>query len=448
MDRIRRLIQRQPRPSYEPLEGGSIGPDGEPVHETQETEFSWLQYSVFLLLGISMLWAWNMFLAAAPYFQKRFQTDQWILTHFQSAIISVSTVTNLGSMLVLTKLQARASYPKRITLSLIINIASFTLLALSTTIFRNVSAGTYLGYLLTMVFAASLATGFSQNGVFSYVSGFQRREYTQGIMTGQAVAGVLPCIAQIVSVLSVPAKNASDPSEQDSSTSAFAYFLTATAVSAITLVAFAWLVRRHTSSNVGKRPTRGMDEAEEQEQQERKMVSMWTLFKKLHWLACALFLCFCITMVFPVFTAEIMSVRSSGTPHRLFQPASFVPFAFLIWNAGDLIGRLLTSLPSLSLTSRPLMLFLISLARIVFIPLYLLCNIRGEGAVITSDAFYLIIVQFLFGTSNGYLGSSCMMGVGEWVEREEREAAGGFMGLCLVAGLTVGSLLSFAVANA
>ncbi|KAI9723305.1 MAG: hypothetical protein M1812_001188 [Candelaria pacifica] len=448
MDRVRRLLRPKSQPSYEPLEGGSIGPDGERIRGTPKADFSWLEYSVFMLLGVSMLWAWNMFLAAAPYFQRRFASNGWILTHFQSAIISVSTVTNLGSMLVLTNLQAKASYPKRITLSLFINIVSFTMLALSTTLFRNVSPGVYLGFLLLMVFAASLATGFSQNGVFSYVSGFGREEYTQAIMTGQAVAGVLPCIAQIVSVLAVPAKDASDPSGQESSTSAFAYFLTATAVSAIALLAFAWLVRQHASNSAGKRLVESVDEAEEEEQEERKVVGMWTLFKKLHWLASAVFLCFCITMVFPVFTAKIMSVRSPGTAARLFQPASFIPFAFLIWNAGDLIGRLLTLLPSLSLTSRPLILFFISLARIIFIPLYLLCNIRGDGAVIKSDTFYLIIVQFLFGTSNGYLGSSCMMGVGEWVDVGEREAAGGFMGLCLVAGLTVGSLLSFVVANA
>ena len=36
-----------------------------------------------------------------------------------------------------------------------------------------------------------------------------------------------------------------------------------------------------------------------------------------------------------------------------------------------------------------------------------------------------------------------MMGTNEWVEDGEREAAGGFMGLSLVAGLTTGSLLSF-----
>lgn len=38
-----------------------------------------------------------------------------------------------------------------------------------------------------------------------------------------------------------------------------------------------------------------------------------------------------------------------------------------------------------------------------------------------------------------------MMHAPEYVEEEEREAAGGFMGLMLVGGLTFGSLASFAV---
>jgi solute carrier family 29 (equilibrative nucleoside transporter), member 1/2/3 len=80
--------------------------------------------------------------------------------------------------------------------SLLINIFTFILLALSTTFFRDVSPGVYLGFLLTMVFLASLATGLSQNGVFAYVSGFDVEEYTQAIMTGQAIAGVLPPIAR------------------------------------------------------------------------------------------------------------------------------------------------------------------------------------------------------------------------------------------------------------
>ena len=65
-----------------------------------------------------------------------------------------------------------------------------------------------------------------------------------------------------------------------------------------------------------------------------------------------------------------------------------------------------------------------------------------------SDAFYLGVVQLLFGVSNGYIGSSCMMAAGlPMVADEEREAAGAFMGFCLVFGLSVGSLLSFGVAG-
>ncbi len=137
-----------------------------------------------------------MFLAATPYFQRRFQGNDWIQVHFLSAIIFISTITNLGSVLVLAKLQSKTAYPRRITYSLIISIISFNFLTLSTVFFKSVSAGVYFAFVLLIVFTASLATGLSQNGVFAYASGFGRREYTQAIMTGQAVAGVLPCIAR------------------------------------------------------------------------------------------------------------------------------------------------------------------------------------------------------------------------------------------------------------
>ena len=385
----------------------------------------------------------NMFLAAFPYFQYRFSSSPWLLAHFPSAIISVSTVTNLVSMGVLTRLQAGASYPSRITASLVLNIVSFTLLALSTVLFRDVSSGAYFGFLMINVFAASLATGLCQNGLFAYVSGFGVGKYTQAIMTGQGIAGVLPCIAQIVSVLSVP--EAEEGTDQGSPKSAFAYFLTATTVSAFALATFLLaLVRKHSERAVQAKATvDAVDDAEAGERSERKVVGMWTLFRKLRWMAVAVFLCFTVTMLFPVFTQEIFSVRPADTAPRLFRPACFIPLAFLFWNAGDLVGRLMTA--KLAAVYYPRALFILSMLRLGFIPLYLLCNIHGRGAAIPSDFFYLVVVQFLFGMTNGYLGSSCMMGASEWVDVQEREAAGGFMGLMLVGGLTAGSLLSFLV---
>lgn len=154
-------------------------------------------------------------------------------------------------------------------------------------------------------------------------------------------------------------------------------------------------------------------------------------------------------MVFPVFTQKIESVNPPSLNNKfpITQPASFIPLAFLFWNSGDLVGRLLTGIPALRLSGRPKLVLILSVARVVFIPMYLLCNISGKGACISSDFFYLVVVQFLFGITNGFLGSTCMMGAVDWVDPEEREAAGGFMGLCLVGGLTVGSLLSFLAAG-
>ena len=56
MERVKKLFQR--KVSYEPLEGGSEGLDGEQSVYSEHDRFSWTDYSIFLLLGIAMLWAW------------------------------------------------------------------------------------------------------------------------------------------------------------------------------------------------------------------------------------------------------------------------------------------------------------------------------------------------------------------------------------------------------
>ncbi|KAF2164664.1 hypothetical protein M409DRAFT_25058 [Zasmidium cellare ATCC 36951] len=440
MDRLRKLWRtEQP---YEPLENGET--EGETNFVRRKAGFQYIEYGIFLLLGVSMLWAWNMFLAAGPYFQRRFKGNPWIHENFQAAEISVSTITNLGSMLILTRMQANASYSKRIIISLVINMAVFALLSASTAI--KTSAGVYFGFLMVMMFLTSLATGAAQNGIFAFVSGFAEPKYTQGIMTGQAIAGVLPCIAQIVSVLSVQGdqkkpKHDGPPGPPPVHwTAALAYFCTATAISVITLFAFSILLARN------RQPKKLQDNNTPDDTgagEGRKSIPLLYLFRKLFWLAGGVFVTFAITMVFPVFTQRIVSVRPPEEQPPILQPPSFIPLALLFWNIGDLIGRLLTAVPSLSLVLCPRVVFGLAISRVIFVGLYHLCNLRGQGAIVKSDFFYLVVVQLFFGMSNGYLGSTCMIGAGEWVDEEEREAAGGFMGLCLVAGLTVGSLLSF-----
>lgn len=414
-----------------------------------------------------------MFLAASPYFASRFSDDPWATQNFQSAILSVSTLTNLGSMLALTNMQRSANYPNRIKLALLINTAAFALLTLSTSVFTAVPPRWYLSFLLVDVCFAALATGLFQNGAFAFAASFGRPEYTQAIMAGQGVAGVLPALAQIVSVLVVPPtqgtaggddgnNNSGGDDTDPMGSAAFIYFLTAVLVSLCTLLAFLPLVRRHDrlveARMAASHPdlaasmlsTHSHHDIQEAEQAARRVVGMRALFRKLHWLAGSVFMCFAVAMFFPVFTAKIPSTRDGGSGgSRLFDAEVFIPLAFFAWNLGDLAGRVATvgKWNATVRTRMPALLFIVSVARAGFLPLYLLCNIRGRGAVVSSDFFYLVIVQFPFGLTNGWLASNSMMGAAEWVDEDEREAAGGFMGLSLVAGLAVGSLLSFTAAG-
>lgn len=56
MERIQEALKRSSSASYEPLIADSED-DGDPKPSVAKS-FSWLDYSIFLLLGISMLWAW------------------------------------------------------------------------------------------------------------------------------------------------------------------------------------------------------------------------------------------------------------------------------------------------------------------------------------------------------------------------------------------------------
>ncbi len=60
MDRIRSLFTKPiDDQEYAPLGGDTEDSDEATLTSVREEEpFSWLEYTVFLLLGIAMLWAW------------------------------------------------------------------------------------------------------------------------------------------------------------------------------------------------------------------------------------------------------------------------------------------------------------------------------------------------------------------------------------------------------
>ena len=102
--------------------------------------------------------------------------------------------------------------------------------------------------------------------------------------------------------------------------------------------------------------------------------------------------------------------------------------------------------------------FTLSVARTLFIPLFLMCNIQRGGdtpgtstPVINSD-FVFMAILFCFGWSNGYISSLAMMAAPSIEHNpklrgriEDVDVAATLASFCLVSGLACGSFASFAV---
>ncbi|PWW72701.1 hypothetical protein C7212DRAFT_354330 [Tuber magnatum] len=339
------------KPTYEPLEDEDEREDASSPKAQRVSQF---EYFVFLSLGVAI---WSMFIACATYFQCRFAENEFLLNNFQSLILVVSTITNLGSAVYLSYCQKSANYPWRICASLVINCAVFMVLTLSAVMFQ-VGPEVYITVLLACVLCTSWGTGLKIVSVLAAPQSLG----TQGSM-------VLP-------------------------KSTLIYFPTATFVSCSCLLLFLLLLSRHCIS-----PHKS---------------GSGVLLKKPEFLSFAIWLCFLVTMIFLVHTQVILSVHLEDTSPRMFKLDVFISIGFTC--------------------DRLKLLALVSIAQLVYIPSYIMYNIKGHGA-------------FMFEMSNGWVGSNVMMSIPGWVGDDEKEASGGFMEMCLVAGLATGSFASFLIVN-
>ena len=163
--------------------------------------------------------------------------------------------------------------------------------------------------------------------------------------------------------------------------------------------------------------------------------------------ATCIFLTFTVTLcLFPSWISELRS--SHECSHFRLQNDLYVPFSFLFFNVGDLLGRMLAErIPVERIPNLSKKLVVGSLLRLILFPLFLMCLTTPGSAssiVIRSDLFSLMI-QFFFAVSNGLLVSTSFMWsphlVGHTTELKERSSE--IMTFAVYGGLLAGSLLAF-----
>lgn len=417
---------------------------------------SQLQYVTFTIIGVALLWPWNCFLSASAYYGERFLHSPALMKIYLSTMMSVSTIASTSYNYYLSQKQTGVDYKQRINTGLAITIGVFVVMAFSCVMDLFIRMQDYVFFfgLMGMVLVSAMATCLAQNGTMATVN-VMGQIYTNAVMVGQAIAGILPSIALIISILVVGEKGHGRnplPDDQyvDKNYGLFVYYITASLVSIASIALLALIGRQKSESmyralNDLVSAEEGTTEDDSDVHVQKTHVPFSVLWSKLKMIVLTIFLTFAVTLLFPVFASIVESVHKDSH-FFLLKKNIYIPFIYLAWNLGDLLSRILCGASkSRVLIRNPRTLIIYSVARLAFIPLFLTCNIhpRGKAPLISSDLWY-ITLQFLFGFSNGQLITSCFMVVGDHCDTsEEKEAAGGFTSVFLSVGLAVGSVLSY-----
>ena len=161
--------------------------------------------------------------------------------------------------------------------------------------------------------------------------------------------------------------------------------------------------------------------------------------------ALAAMMCFVTTLaVFPALTIFLRSQHRCEYTGRIYNDL-YVPLYFLLYNAGDFSGRVAAGWYQVFSGSN---IIYPAMLRLVFIPLFLLCNNQGSQlpVVFESDAWpisFMILMAF----SNGYVASSAMMIGPALVDSRDKNLAGTIMIFSLTLGLMLGSVFSFSIVD-
>jgi len=193
-------------------------------------------------------------------------------------------------------------------------------------------------------------------------------------------------------------------------------------------------------------------ESEEYSEEENELA----VFSAIKGPATCIFLVFTGTLcLFPSWVSQLRSAHECQAHFRLWNDL-YVPMSFVVFNVGDLTGRVLSEkVPVTHIRHMSTKLVLAALCRLVFLPLFLLCVTEHRRspssswlAVIPSD-FYSTTVQFFFALTNGLLVSCSFMHAPSLVAHNSgmQERASEIMTFAVSFGLLSGSMLSFPFAN-
>ncbi|KAK7061413.1 nucleoside transporter [Favolaschia claudopus] len=452
-----------PDPDTDQLEEELQLPANPPPEAAIDSRVIWIHF----ILGCAILLPWNVMITATPFFLSRLANSPHKLT-FTSYMSCAFTASNF-IFLARATITSRQSSPARRTLFSTLSLSVLTLLLTLSTFFHP-SPGFFFAFVLLNAIAQAGLGSYLQTAIIVIASLFGPTA-VQALMSGQAAVAVAVSGVQVFSAaasvwglsqeqISTYVSNG-EPEEK----SAFLFFSLSTIFLIVTAAAHAWLVRMPAYKAVARslelqkdiNEHTGSDElhglvSRGRNQPSNVKADILRVAKLNFTYEVAVCIVFVVTLsVYPPITTSILPTNPNT------HPLLFSAVHFFVFNVGDLTGRYICSFPKL-LTWSANRLLGISLARILFIPLFLMCNLQHPSEIgtpstpiINSDFMFMFIMLF-FGMSNGYVSSLCLMAAPSLEHnprlqgrREDVDVAATVASFCLVGGLVLGSISSFAV---
>ncbi|KAL1436789.1 hypothetical protein MTO96_049330 [Rhipicephalus appendiculatus] len=336
--------------------------------------------NVFLLLGVVLMLPWNFTTNASDFWMYKFRNPSTLGTLFNH----------------------RIGQDVR-------NILGFVLCI---TFFAIVTA--FVGFFILTVVLISLLNSFVswlQGGIIG-LAALMPSDYMHSLVIGMAVGGLFASVMQIICLLG----------HTDPTTAALAYFLLAIFVFVAALACFLFMLSSDFFVHCVKNPEASIQDLITESDLEIKGLNYFNIKKGLA-------------------TGSIRADVESGSmwTGRFFLPVC----GYLLFNAGDLTGRIVCSYLPLNEKHEHTVLWL-TVARTVFIPLFMLCNAHPRHylpVVLDSDVAFIALMT-VFAFSNGYLLSASMMQASRKVASYLQEKTGFLMCSAIMTGLTIGGFAS------
>ncbi|XP_051558761.1 equilibrative nucleoside transporter 4 isoform X2 [Myxocyprinus asiaticus] len=433
-------------------------------------------YFAMLLAGVGFLLPYNSFITDVDYLHRKF-TGTSIVFDMSLTYILVA----LGAVIVNNILVERVSLHTRICVGY--------LFALGPLVFVSVCDiwlelfDTQQSYALTLVAVAIVAFGCTvQQSSFYGYTGMLPKKYTQGMMTGESTAGVIVSLSRIFTKLLV----------ENEKSNTIIFFLFSISIETLcfllhVVVRRTHFVRYHTDrarhtwfkGQINHVSTQKhsdyqiyYDSSAEEEDgmalsavDEADAVNLstsssgdgiyvrfdvpkpdtrrtWISVKELLGRRCAVARLIWPYMLSISITYFVTMCLFPGLESELHNDTlgEWLPILTMaLFNIADFVGKILAACPY---ECGGVQLLVCSCLRVLFLPLFVMCVSPVQHPLLIHP-IWPCCLSLLLGVSNGYLGSVPMIQAAGKVQLQQREVAGNTMTVSYMAGLMLGSAVSY-----